>query len=478
MTHLPTRPSTGAETRTWAMQQFGHCDLGDARRTQRLVDYAARQAAMPEASTHAVCGGDDAVAEGVYRWLRNDRVSPEAIIDGPTRATVHACEGRDLILAIQDTSTLVFSHAVAQELGRVGAVAGTSVRGILVHSTLMVDATTREPLGLVDLHQWTRQDDATRPSHKKRAGPDKESVKWQHATERMRTRYGGQRNVITVCDREADVYDYLAYLVDTNERFVIRAAQDRSLHARDKRLVDVMAAQPVIGTRRVAVAQRGVQRGSAKQQKRPSRPARMATMSVRTARLAVARPANQHQGPPSVPVQVLYLREQRPPRGADRAAWMLITTESLADDTDIDRVVGYYECRWLIEEFHKAWKTGCRVETRRLQSLGNLQRFIAVTAPIAVRILALRTLAHANPSGPCTHHFSDDHWRCLLAKTAPERQLPEQPPSMQTAVLALAKLGGWRDTKRTGRIGWHPLWRGWTHLEALVEGWRLARDTS
>ena len=79
-------------------------------------------------------------------------------------------------------------------------------------------------------------------------------------------------------------------------------------------------------------------------------------------------------------------------------------------------MVGYYEYRWLIEEFHKAWKTGCHVETRRLQSLGNLQRFIAVTAPIAVRILALRTLAHANPSAPCTQHLSDDHWQCLLAK--------------------------------------------------------------
>ncbi len=47
---------------------------------------------------------------------------------------------------------------------------------------------------------------------------------------------------------------------------------------------------------------------------------------------------------------------------------------------------------------------------------------------------------------------------------------------MHTVVLALAKLGGWRDTKRTGRIGWQPLWRGWTQLETLVDGWRLARS--
>ena len=229
MKHLQTGTSTSGDTHTWAMRQFGNCALGDTRRTKRLVDYAARQAARPAASTNAVCGGDDAVAEGVYRWLRNDRVSPEAIVESSTQATVHACEGRDVVLAIQDTSTFVFSHAVAQELGRVSAVSGHSVRGILVHSTLMVDATTREPLGLVDLEQWTRHDDDAKESHKKRAGHDKESIKWQHATERMRTRYGDQPNVITVCDREADVYDYLTYLVDTKERFVIRAASKSGL---------------------------------------------------------------------------------------------------------------------------------------------------------------------------------------------------------------------------------------------------------
>ena len=70
------------DTKEWAEQTFGSCDLGDKRRVTRLVDYACRQAEDPEGSTNKVCKGDDAAAEGSYRFLRNDVVDPTAIDEG------------------------------------------------------------------------------------------------------------------------------------------------------------------------------------------------------------------------------------------------------------------------------------------------------------------------------------------------------------------------------------------------------------
>ena len=35
----------------WAEQQFGSCDLGDRRRTKRMVKLAAQAAAQPDATT-------------------------------------------------------------------------------------------------------------------------------------------------------------------------------------------------------------------------------------------------------------------------------------------------------------------------------------------------------------------------------------------------------------------------------------------
>ena len=38
-----------------------------------------------------------------------------------------------------------------------------------------------------------------------------------------------QKRVITVCDREADIWHYLHYKVSHGQRFVVRAAQNRRL---------------------------------------------------------------------------------------------------------------------------------------------------------------------------------------------------------------------------------------------------------
>jgi len=487
MNDTDTSGSALADVERWAEQQFGDCQLGDTRRTRRLVDYAARQAVEPAASTHSVCAGNDAVAEGTYRWMRNHSIDPKAVEEGPFQATVDVCGRRKLVLAVQDTTTLVFAHSVADELGNVGGGKEHNVPGLLVHSTLMVDAHSGEPLGLSDQQRWSRPPTPVgskpkRPKatqqHKRRAYEDKESAKWEQATEAMCGRLLDTSDVITVCDREADIYEYLSYLIRGGHRFVVRAAQDRSLLTHKGNLFDVMAKQPVVGKRLVEIAQRGAQRGTAKQKKRAARPARTACMSIRVATVALARPANRHDGPESLRVAVVYLRERNAPKGEDPAEWLLLTTERISTRREFEQVIQHYEHRWLIEEFHKSWKTGCRIEHRRFQSVENLERIMAVTAPIAVRLLQLRFLSRSTPNKQCTIILSPTQWQCLFAKTEPERPVPKRPPSVAWAFRAIARLAGWRDTKRTGKVGWQMLWRGWAKLESLVEGWRLAQRRS
>jgi hypothetical protein len=487
MSSTDTQEAFAADPRRWADQQFGECELGDLRRTRRLVEYAERQATQPEASTNAVCAGDDIVAEGAYRWLRNPAIDPRAVDAGPFRVTARISQQRTLVLAIQDTTTLTYSHAVSAQLGTITEIEGHRVSGILVHSTLMVDAQSREPLGLIDQQRWSRpvtetptkrgSQTATRKG-KKRAYQEKESVKWEQATERMCGRLDSSANVITVCDREGDLYDYLVYLKRENRRFVVRAAQDRSLATRKGRLFDVIAKLPVIGKRMVHIAQRGPQRATAKQKSRASRPARDSCMLVRAATLELARPAQHDGGPESIRVSVVYLRERYTPKGEEPAEWILLTTESIVSHRQVEKVIGYYECRWLIEEFHKAWKSGCRIEQRRFQSFGNLERMMAVTAPIAVRLLQIRSLAKSEPTAHCSGVLTKPQWQCLVAKMEPNRPIPKRPPTIAWALNAIARLAGWRDTKRSGQIGWQTMWRGWAKLQELAEGWSLAMQRS
>ncbi|MCP1105465.1 IS4 family transposase, partial [Serratia nevei] len=139
----------------------------------------------------------------------------------------------------------------------------------------------------------------------------------------------------------------------------------------------------------------------------------------------------------------------------------------------------YYERRWLIEDFHKAWKSGgAQVESLRMQSRGNLERMVVVLAFIAVRIQQLRYLGLQKAVGEkqsCECILSPLAWKLLWLKRE-NQGLPKTAPSLSWAYLSLGKLAGWNDSKRTGRVGWERLWEGWFKLQTILEGYLLAKS--
>ncbi len=88
------------------------------------------------------------------------------------------------------------------------------------------------PVGLIEQQRWSRATDTYGVKHQRKERPceEKESYRWQQASERMAERLGEiQKRAITVCDREADIWHYLHYKVSHGQRFVVRAAQNRRL---------------------------------------------------------------------------------------------------------------------------------------------------------------------------------------------------------------------------------------------------------
>ena len=171
----------------------------------------------------------------------------------------------------------------------------------------------------------------------------------------------------------------------------------------------------------------------------------------------------------------VLVREVKAPRGVEPLEWMLLTKEPVGTLEQATTVVGYYEKRWLIEEFHKAWKSGCRVEHRPLQSLGNLERMMVITSHVAVRLLQLRSSAdELGEKSSCEPILERDEWECLHAMAKPGKPIPKRPPTARWALESIARLGGWQDTKRTGRIGWQTLWHGWDIFQNRFVGWRMA----
>jgi len=457
------------ETRAWAQQVFGGCELGDARRTARVVTMATSFALHTGRSPHAACRGDAAANEGAYRLLRNEAVDPQAIAEGgfaASREAARGCAGD--VLAVQDSTTLGFAHAVREELGDLGGAPDARRRGFQVHSVLLLEASSGRTLGLCYQQRWCRDPKARGRRHRRteRAYEDKESFKWQRASQALSEGFGGQlQRVVSVCDREADVYEYLAYKREHAQRFVVRAAWDRRTTGEAERLFAEVEAAPALGEHRRMLPQRG------------GRKARPARLVLRACEVELRAPKYRDTPGPPLRVNAVLALEESAPKGEPALRWLLLTSEPVDDEAAARRVLEYYTLRWRIEEFHKAWKSGTRIEERRLQSGSGLERLAVMLAFVAVRLLQLREVLEEprESTRRCDEVLDEVQWKVLWL-TMVRRAPPKQAPSLRWAYETLAKLGGWGDTKRTGRAGWQTLWEGWFALNERVEGYRIAQQ--
>jgi hypothetical protein len=455
---------------SWAQGTFGDARLGDKRRTQRLVTFAGDMADSA-GSSPASASGSPAALEGAYRFIRNEAVSADAIGAAGFAASARDAEGVRTLLAIEDTTTLSYRHKVAEDLGDLGGTANSKARGYFVHSALLVDADTGATVGLVDQQYWIRDAEkrGQRHNRRKRAYAEKESFKWQSTAQRLRSVLGRERMpaTVSVCDREADVYEYLSHKLEHNERFVVRASRDRvlaveSADPNQRRLFVAVAATSQRGTLTVDVPQRG------------GRPSRTANLTVRALTVSLRRPRHaKGKLPASVEVNAVLAHEEMTRPDVEPLTWLLLTTEPINTHDDVERILRHYRLRWRVEEFHKAWKSGAGVEERRLQSPQNLHRIAVILAFVAVRLLQLRELVQVDPEGPCAAVLPDLHWKVLWA-TVEKKPLPARTPTLRWAFHALGRLGGWKDTKRTGRIGWGALWDGWSKLQQRLDGFFAA----
>ena len=196
----------------------------------------------------------------------------------------------------------------------------------------------------------------------------------------------------------------------------------------------------------------------------------MATISYTATKVRIPRPQYLHEPVPrELELNLVHATEVDPPLGEPKVEWLLYTTLPIETQAQIEDIVDKYRARWAIEEFNGALKTGCAYEAREFESRHALLVMLAMSMPIAVELLALRSRARTEPDAPATDVFTPFQIRVL--KAASERKLPDR-PTCQEALLAVARLGG--HLKRNGSPGWKVLYRGMETLKSYEVGWALA----
>ncbi|APR78691.1 Transposase [Minicystis rosea] len=273
-------------------------------------------------------------------------------------------------------------------------------------------------------------------------------------------------------DREGDSYRLLSALVEQGHRFVIRVARDRCVIDEDDeplKLSETLCGLDDLVEVEVPLSRRAASPMPGKRGTHPPRRARTARLAFSAVAMALKRPQYLTNEPETLPVHFIHVREIEPPDGEEPVAWVLVTTEPIRTAADVTAIIEHYRTRWLIEEFFRALKTGCRIEERQLESFAALTNALAIFVPIAWQMLVLRHLARTAPEAPAQAVLSDVQIEALTA--CAKSKLPPR-PSVRDALFAIAALGG--HIKHNGEPGWQTLARGLEQLNIFAAGWSAA----
>jgi hypothetical protein len=427
-------------------------------------------ASAPDASLPKQCGSWPELKAG-YRLLNHDAVDPHAIQQPHRQLTHESCGEHPIVLCVQDDTILSFNHrGPVRGLGRLN----DGGQGLIQHTTLAVWP-DGELLGVLDQGWFTRVEAGVHETRHQRHQRWRETQVWSDAVRAVGVPPDGTR-FIHVMDRAGDSLETIAACRETGVGFVIRARHDRRVNGCEAKLWSQLLASPVVDRTQVKVTPQRGDRGQVK------RRARTAKVSIRFQAVQLEPPWN-HPGP-SQPESVwaISVHEDRLPTDGEPIDWLLLTSEAVSTAADAQRIIGWYQHRWVIEEYHRVEKEGCRLEASQLDDAKDIERLASIIGVIAVRLLQLRDLAGCGEQSASDASGSADPQRLRrvvpmlwievvagLAQVDAEQLTPRQ------FWHAIARQGGWLARRSDGRPGWKVIWRGWYDVQNMVAGAALMR---
>jgi hypothetical protein len=452
----------GRTTREWAYEEFGHTDLGDARRTARLVRMAAALAEQPGGKILAVFRSN-AEQQGAYDLLGNERVRSDAILLAVEAATVARCQGEAWVHVVVDGTSLRLSDVNrAKDFGGVGSTAN-GARGLKVIHAYAV-AADGTPVGILNQQWWARRPRHKRHDCKDRPLGEKETAHWVDAIEdasRALAERAGPPAWFQV-DREGDRFWTLLALHRTDQWFTVRSTYAHRFvitkRGRQERLRDA--------------ARKGRLRGIVELElpARPKRVARRARLRIRTTEVTLDM-IEAHSGEGFIlPINVVDVVEAGPtPRGETPIHWRLLTNHPIGSTEDVLAVIDGYTKRWRIEELHRVWKSGAlRVEETQLRSSARVIKWAILAVVTAARIERLRVLARTKPDDSALGVLSEYEIQALILMKRRHAKrtehISDDTPTIAKAVRWLADIGGYAGHKSSGIPGAVTIRRGLDYI--------------
>jgi hypothetical protein len=447
---------------------FGRAELGDKRRTERLV-FSANQLVQQPGRSLPDTFSSPADLKGLYRLMEKEEVTHATILRPAQQETLAQMERiwrespQQVVLVLHDDTELDYSNkpSLRPQLGQVGNGGG---RGYICHNSLVIQE-DGAVLGLANqiLHRRPVRN-KKETDRQRRERLSRESRLWLQGTAPLPS----DRRVVDVCDAAADTFEFLEHEFHSGRRFVIRSGYRRTIQPGHEGATAPRALRAYVRGQRACG---GMAQNVPAQQGREPRKARRAKLLVSFTAVRIVAPKLRRgeHGREALPVWMVRVWEPYPPAGEEPIEWFLWTNEPVESFADALRVIGWYTRRWTVEEYHKGQKTGYGIERCQFTSTARLEPMIALLSVAATALLALRDAcrredAHSRRATtlfPREYVIVLSQWRWGEAR-------PEL--SVYDFCYALARLGGHQNRRHDKFPGWQVLWRGWQKLQAMVTG--------
>jgi hypothetical protein len=395
--------------------------------------------------------------EGAYRLVENLNFDDRDVARAAHEATAKRCTGQlpYVFVAVDGCTLSVTDTDGGRGFGKVGTK-DTRGRGIEVMNAIAITP-EGTPLGLCGQEWWTRRDTPVSTPSNQRALHEKETRYWLHCINGVDGTFesaGVETPRWYQLDAGADFRELFAWAVKAEQHVTVRAAQDRRV-ARDEdegRLWATLEAADVLGTIEVKIP-----RGR-------KRKARTAVVELRASAVTLLLPGGVGEADLHA---VLATEAGTTPKGEEPITWLLLTNMAVNSFDDATLVVYGYTQRWRVEEFHKSWKSVCKVEESQLEVLP-FKIWATILGSVAMRVERLKYLARTTPDAPATVELSETEIRAITTlKRRPSKEDydPTRTPTIAQAVLWIAELGGYTGKQSGGPPGTIVIGRGLRDVE-------------
>lgn len=416
--------------------------FGDLRLNHRFSEV------IGDLSSNLGCGSIPCVLQerkkikGYYRFINNKKVSNFLLLEGLSAyvsSLTRRLSDSSVVLAIQDTTELDFTGKRSSD--KLGVLEYAHRHGIYLHNHLLVSG-SGVPLGLFSQKFHHRKAEDLGKSRAKRYAPveEKESYKWVEEFNHLQDTFANDSHleIISVCDREADMYEMLCARKYSHIHLIIRSQYNRVCinEAGEKGgyLWDEVGSTDACFCYWLEIED-------------VDRKKRTAHLEARYRKVTLRPPHRKGLKLPIQDIWILEVKEVNPPKEvSEPLCWQILTTIPIENAQIAQKIIYYYTLRWIIERFHYILKQCLHVEKLQVEEEQPLQNAIILQSWVAVQIANLDYLNKKTPQASLSQTtFSNEDYDLAYkyaTKVLNFKALHNPNPTVNDFAIIIARIAG------------------------------------